>query len=261
MSLPREKRVFFTELFNYDYYSEIIDYDGTGLPNYYDVTGDNYSLTTQYLKSTGAGNLRYNLEFAHNNFAAYAWVRPVTATKFGISVRNNGVDPYMLAEFDFENNEAGMYQVGGLGPTSFNEDFNFTMGRFYMFGLWAYENDFYYWINDWRLGHLTALQPQAKSFGIVTYEGELEVHLMRVYELADPIDPSREDETSNTLVQYRKFLQGALAEVTEQNWNAYKLAHSRYRFCRDIGAKNLSWENMGYPVPKPSTDAFFNDAS
>lgn len=257
MPLPRENRIFLTDNFNYDYYNEIIDYGGTGLPTHYDVTGDVFTLSEKFLKVSGAGKLVYNGEFEHNNFAIYVLVRPTSGGEITIQTRYS---PSLLLEanFLFADNEVCMIQVGGFGTLTPPYPFIFSNNQFYLLGLWAYESNFYAWVNDYQIVTMFADKPIESTFALNFVSGDIEVHAIKVYELTAPIDPTLEDDPSNLLVEYRKFLQTKLATVTSDDWEAYREAHNRNRWNRNIGQRNINWEGIGYPVPKPSTDAFFN---
>jgi len=254
--LPRERRIFFTDFLDYKGYDSIIDYGGTNLPTYYDVYGDVFGLTDKYLTVSGSGQLIYNEEFIHNNFAVYALVRSTDNAIFSIQTRYTD-DSYVQATFDFEDNNVTLEQPAAGSVASVN-DFNFSDNIFYLLSLWAYENNFYIWINDYQINSMSASAPTAKTFALDFISGDLNVYQIKVYELVAPITPTLEGDPSNLFVEYRKLLQTKTAEVEVDNWNKFVEAHNRYRWNRDIGRRNINWEELGYPVSKPSTDAFFN---
>jgi len=257
MPLPLERRTFFNEHFDRHGYVDNIDYDGTNLPTYWDVTGSTYTPASRYLVVDGPVELTYNQQFIHNNFAVFLLLQSIDNVVCEIKTR---YDPalYTSTEFDFSADSVTISQVGGSPPATVTDSFNFNNGTFYVLSAWNHNNNVYAWINGYNILTSTATS-SAKTFSLNITSGSARLLQLKAIELINPIDPTREDETSNTLVQYRKFLQDELAIVSEQNWEAYRKAHNRYRHNRNIGAKDSAWESMGYPVPKPSTDAFFND--
>jgi len=257
MPLPLERRTFLNEHFDRHGYVNNIDYDGTNLPTYWDVTGSTYAPASRYLVVDGPVELTYNQQFTHNNFAIFLLLQSIDNVVCEIKTRYNPV-LYTSTEFDFSADLVTISQLGGVPPAPVADSFNFTDGIFYVLSVWGHDNNVYAWVNGYNILTSTTTST-AKTFSINITSGSARLLQLKAIELIDSIDPTREDETSNTLVQYRKFLQDELSDVAEQNWEAYKKAHNRYRFNRNIGARNSAWESMGYPVPKPSTDAFFND--
>jgi len=253
----RRNRTFFYDPMQFKGYNPSIDYGGTELPDYYDVTGS-FTKADHWLQSSGPGQIVYNEEFEHSNFAVFVLMESLDESVFAIQSRYSPTLS-VRAEFDFSSDILTLEEYGSTYPHSIETSFDFVDNTMYILSLWALDDTFYVWINDYQIASITTGGLTSQTFALDFVSGITRLHKVRVYELLDSIAPSREDEISNTLVQYRKFLQDELADVTAQNWAAFKKAHNRYRFNRNIGARNSAWESMGYPVPKPSTDAFFND--
>ena len=256
MPLPRERRIFFTDFLDFEGYDASIDYGGTELPDHYDVTGDVFTNREKYLEVSGTGNLLYNDEFEHADFGVYALVRSTDNAVFSIQNRYT-LTSSVQAVFDFSDNTVTLEEIGSSSAAVVST-FNFSDDTFYLLGLWAYEDMFYVWVNDYQISSLAMPGLTAKTFALDFISGDINVYQVKVYELLAPIDPTLEEDSSNLLVEYRKFLQEKLATVTNDDWDAYREAHNRNRWNRNIGRRNINWGEIGYPAPKPSTDAFFN---
>jgi len=256
MSLPRERRIFFTDFLDFKGYDPTIDYGGTELPDYYDVTGNVFSKHEKFLTVSGTGSLAYNDEFEHANFGIYALVRSTDEAVFSIQPRYTP-SPSVQATFNFADSTITLEEIGS-SSTAVVSTFNFMDDTFYLLGMWAYEDTFYVWINDYQISNLTVPGLTAKTFALDFLSGDIRVYQIKIYELEAPIAPTLEGDSSNLLVAYRKFLQDNLATITPGDWDAYREAHNRNRWNRNIGRHNVNWDEVGYPAPKPSTDAFFN---
>lgn len=257
MPLPRERRTFLSEHFDTCGYVDNIDWEGTKLPVYWDVTGTAFTPSKRFLIVDGPGTLIFNEEFLHNNFSISVLMQSTDSVIFDLITRYTPL-LYARARYDFSNNTITLHQEGG-SVIDESADFNFVDNRLYSLTLWAHDSTVYVWVNGYNILSFTTAAV-AKTFALNIVSGSMRLFQLQAKELVDPVDPSMEDEISNTLVQYRKFLQAELAEVVPDDWNKYREVHNRYRHNRNVGANDSTWEQRGYPVVKPSTDAFFNQS-
>ena len=251
---PRENRTYFKDhLYAYEGYHDNVDYGGTNLPDWYTVTGSAFTLEDHYTQGLGTGMIAYNRDLPSTNHSISVYLRHMSNGKLIIRARYDAsLNKYGECIYDFANN---LVTIAENGVTLVTTDFTFKTKTKYLLTMWAFEEIYTLWINDYDILTAGASTFTGKRFAVrLDNSGLIHLYYVKALELADGIVPDMPEDPTDLLLTYRKFLQQKESELVHGDWEKFKQMYNRYRWNRDIGNKDHTWNEMGYPLPDLSTD-------
>lgn len=79
--------------------------------------------------------------------------------------------------------------------------------------------------------------------------------LVSIQETTEQEDPILNND--NLLVMFRELIKNNIECPTHKDWETFKRAYELYHRFKDLGYKDATWTNFGYPIKEPKSQSWF----
>lgn len=227
------------------------------------------------LKAINSGELIYagtslhdiiGEDIADANFTFRLRVMGTQNLKLDMRVRRQDDSNFIALKIDFMSDTIKIVEtISGIESTlaQASHDFKFIGRIRYDFEIRMVGRFHYALVNGYNI-----LKASTKSFrtepGISLYFPEIDdedapllysIHALYTEPFPDPQDPERPDDL---LVQFRESIKQEIENPSVRNWASFVRAVKFYKQ-RNVGLSDREWEELGYPIQRPSAEEWFGN--
>ena len=185
--------------------------------------------------------------------------------KFSIRGRRQDANNHISLSVDFSTNKLRIIETTAGTEVVLNtgtHTLRTTGLNIYTFGLWMQGSNLHARINAFEF--ITAVNSSfvtKNGFSIyvpeVNTSDPLLITAVLAHELKAQVAPSKEGDPSNLLVTFRKQIKETIEDPAERTWATFVEAINAYNQGKDVGFTNETWEELGYPIQRPTAEEWF----
>lgn len=182
-------------------------------------------------------------------------------------VRRVNEDNYIALKINFETDTISIVEtVAGVQTTldSASHDFKFLGRVKYDFGITMLGETISGSINEYDIVQATTATFRTEpglsiNFPSIDSEDPPLLYSIGAIETVVFPDPQElENDPGDILTTFRESITQQIENPTERTWDSYRKAILYYEQ-RDVGMPNHIWEELGYPIKKPSAEEWFGN--
>lgn len=208
-----------------------------------------------------------------DEFADYAIKFRVMGTddlQLDLRTHRQDENNFIALKVDFITDTIDLVEtVGGMETTLDQASHNFKfLGRTkYDFELWRLNRFLYGFVNGFNIvtGSTTSFRTEpglSILFPTFNSNDPPMIYTIVANEVeAFPDTVSLENDPGGLLLEHRLSIKQQIENPSERTWETYVKAVKFYERRRDVGMPNEVWEQLGYPIKKPSSEEWFGNLS
>lgn len=167
---------------------------------------------------------------------------------------------YVAFGVDFTNNK--VYSVGtdGLDQIDVAHVMKYDGRYFYVAELMCFEDHIYCFLNGSMLAHRefnVNTTVDGFSLYVPTVSSVSSFMSIGAHQLTTPPARALENDPSNLMVLFRKLMKEEIENPETETWESFVRAETLYSNHSNLWYINQTWEELGYPIQKPSTEDWF----